>query len=63
MRIEFNDHIGWIRLLYPKVYLDRFGYSLEVTPFETYGYFATRGVADMLPKYYSVLFDESGSNN
>ena len=59
IKIEYvlNDpvhpEVSWIKLIYPQVTLDKFGYPLEQVPFEVYGYWAQKGLADMLPKYYS----------
>ncbi len=47
-----NPETSWIKLLYPIVTLDKYGYSVEPLPFEVYGYWAHLGIADMLPKYY-----------
>lgn len=43
---------SWIKLLYGEAVLDQFGYTKEIVPFETHGYWAIKGLADMLPKYY-----------
>ena len=48
-----NPEVSWIRLLYPTVSLDKYGYPIETLPFEVYGYWTDQGMADMLPKYYS----------
>ena len=47
-----NPETSWIKLLYPSVTLDKYGYPVEALPFEVYGYWARLGIADMLPKYY-----------
>ena len=47
-----NPEVSWIRLLYPTVTLDKYGYPVEPLPFEVYGYWTNLGMADMLPKYY-----------
>ena len=48
-----NPEVSWIKLLYPAVTLDSYGYSVEPAPFKVYGYWTKFGVADMLPKYYA----------
>lgn len=45
---------SWIKLLYPQVTLDKFGYPLEQLPFEVHGNWARKGIADMLPKYFAL---------
>ncbi len=45
--------ISWIKLLFGEAVLDSLGYANEVMSIETHGYWASRGVADLLPKYYS----------
>lgn len=47
-----NPETSWIKLLYPFVTLDQYGYPIEALPFYVYGYWAKSGIADMLPKYY-----------
>jgi hypothetical protein len=49
-----HPEVSWIKLLYPQVTLDNFGYPIEPDPFEIYGFWAQKGLADMLPKYFSV---------
>jgi hypothetical protein len=44
---------SWIKLITPQVTLDKWGYPLETNPFKVYGFWAQRGVADMLPKYFT----------
>ena len=48
-----NPEVSWIKLTYPTVTLDSYGYPIEPLPFEIYGYWTHLGMADMLPKYYS----------
>ena len=48
-----NPEVSWIKLTYPTVTLDSYGYPVEALPFEVYGYWTQLGIADMLPKYYS----------
>ena len=43
---------SYFMLNYYEVNLDEFGYSYEIMPFKKSGYWATTGMADMLPKYY-----------
>ena len=50
-----NPQVSWIKLLYPTVTLDMYGYPVEPIPFEVYGYWTDMGMADMLPKYYSPI--------
>lgn len=45
--------ISWVKLLFGEAVLDSLGYATEVMSIETHGYWSTRGVADLLPKYYS----------
>lgn len=59
LKIEYvmNDpvhpEVSWIKLVYPQVTLDKYGYPVQQLPFEVYGHWAEKGFADMLPKYYS----------
>jgi CarboxypepD_reg-like domain len=48
-----NPEVSWIKLTYPVVTLDSYGYPIEPLPFLIYGYWTQLGMADMLPKYYS----------
>ncbi len=43
---------SWLKLLYGETVLDKFGYTKEIVPFETHGFWAVKGISDMLPKYY-----------
>jgi hypothetical protein len=49
-----HPDVSWIKLLYPQVTLDNFGYPIEPDPFEVYGVWAQKGLANMLPKYFSL---------
>jgi hypothetical protein len=59
LKVEYrlNDplhpEVSWIRLVTPQVTLDKWGYPLEREPFEIYGFWSQRGIADMLPKYFA----------
>lgn len=56
MESELNPRpISWISLIYDEATLDEYGYSVELVPFETRGYWASLGVADLLPKYFDVI--------
>ncbi len=48
-----KPQVSWLKLLYPTITLDKYGYPIEPLPFEVYGYWTESGMADMLPKYYS----------
>jgi len=48
-----NSETSYLRLTRHVVTLDEFGYPYEILPFEVYGYWATLGLANLLPKYYS----------
>jgi hypothetical protein len=59
--INFNEFMSfnparyqtsWLRLRRGQVTLDRYGYAQDFQPFEVYGYWATLGVADLLPRYF-----------
>lgn len=45
---------SWLRLRREQVTLDENGYAKEYQPFEVYGYWATLGVANILPRYYFI---------
>lgn len=49
-----KPQISWIKLSYPTVTIDQYGYPVEPLPFEVYGYWTDMGMADMLPKYYKL---------
>lgn len=49
-----HPEVSWIKLVYPQVTLDKYGYPVQQLPFEVYGYWAEKGLADMLPKYYLI---------
>lgn len=59
LKVEYvlNDpihpEISWIKLVNQQVTLDKFGYPMEQVPFEVYGFWAQKGLADMLPKYFT----------
>ncbi|MCX6151981.1 MAG: carboxypeptidase-like regulatory domain-containing protein [Ignavibacteriales bacterium] len=58
VRIVFDENISWLKLCYPEVTLDKFGNPEESMPFETYGYWATSGMADMLPNNFEIESEE-----
>ncbi len=43
---------SYFMLNYYEVNIDEYGYCYEILPFKKTGYWATTGMADMLPKYY-----------
>ncbi len=59
LRIEYkgsnykSTEISWIKLNYPNVVIDKFGYPFAPFAFEIYGDWAYSGIADLLPKYYN----------
>jgi hypothetical protein len=59
LKVEYtlNDplhpQVSWLKLVGQQVTLDKWGYPLERDPFEIYGFWSQRGVADMLPKYFT----------
>ena len=58
--IEYEREAGselettWMKLNYPEVTIDEFGYPEESMPFLTIGRWANLGLADWLPKYYKT---------
>jgi hypothetical protein len=46
-----QGRFSWLKLNYPEITLDSFGYPVEFNAIEVYGYWATMGVADLLPRY------------
>jgi hypothetical protein len=56
--IDFEDfRTSWLKLNYPSITIDKYGYPLEYGATTIYGYWAKLGVASFLPKYYG--FEES----
>jgi CarboxypepD_reg-like domain len=59
LRIEYdsdfynNTEISWIKLKFPNVLIDKFGYPIVALAFKIYGDWAYGGMANMLPKYYN----------
>ena len=59
LRIEYElgsrrgTEISWIKLNYPDVVLDKYGFPVAPYAFEIYGDWAYGGISDMLPKYYN----------
>lgn len=65
-KIEFQDYLrvnnqnikfdemrtSWIKLNYPSITLDEYGYPLEKNAITLLGYWSQLGVANFLPKYY-----------
>jgi hypothetical protein len=43
--------VSWLKLSYSRVSLDSSGYPRDINALEVYGYWATQGVADLLPMY------------
>jgi len=54
LRDPVHPEVSWMKLLYPQVTLDNFGFPIEPYPFDVYGFWALKGLADMLPKYFSL---------
>lgn len=58
--VEYHDEILYefqnsaMKLLYPIVTIDEYGYPLIPNAIQSAGYWSTLGVADMLPKYFDV---------
>jgi hypothetical protein len=52
-----NLRTSWLRLNYPSITVDKYGYPLETRAITLYGYWAELGIASFLPKYYG--FEES----
>ncbi len=55
-----NLRTSWLKLNYPSITIDKYGYPLEIRAITLYGYWAELGVASFLPKYYG--FEESKLN-
>ncbi len=56
--VDFEDlRTSWLKLNYPSITIDKYGYPLEDRATTIYGYWAKLGVASFLPKYYG--FEES----
>lgn len=47
-----NHDVSWIGLNYTDITLDEYGYPEEDNPYNIYGYWSTKGVADLLPKNF-----------
>jgi len=58
LRIEYDSdvyhktEISWLKLNFPNVLLDRFGYPVVALAFSIYGDWSYSGVSNLLPKYY-----------
>jgi hypothetical protein len=52
--IEFGETYmqSWIKLKYGKMTIDNYGYPVEDDAFIVHGYWATLGIADLLPRYF-----------
>ena len=52
--IEFGNTFmeSWIKLKFGEMTIDQYGYPVEDNAFIVHGYWATLGVADLLPKYF-----------
>jgi hypothetical protein len=57
--IEFGDTFqeSFLNLLYGQMTLDEYGYPVEDKAFKVNGYWATLGVADLLPRYFELKKD------
>ena len=55
---DFDLEVGeifqksWLKLKYGQMNIDEYGYPTEENAFIVHGYWATLGVADLLPRYY-----------
>ena len=47
---------SWLKLKYGQMTIDEYGYPMEENAFIAHGYWATLGIADLLPKYYQFNF-------
>ena len=45
---------SWLKLNFGEMTLDEYGYPVEENAFVVYGYWATLGIADLLPRYYEL---------
>lgn len=56
--IDFQDlRTSWLKLNYPSITIDKYGYPIENRAITLLGYWAELGIASFLPKYYG--FEES----
>jgi hypothetical protein len=61
LQIEFGENYqnSWIKLKYGEMNIDEYGYPIEDKAFLVYGYWATLGIADLLPRYYKFNNDSN----
>ena len=53
MCVVYNAiHISWIKLTGASVLIDAWGQPQEPNPFDLYGYWSVKGIADQLPMYF-----------
>ena len=53
--IDMKDsRLSWLRLNYPSITIDKYGYPLEDRAITIYGYWGELGVASFLPKYFGI---------
>lgn len=53
--IDMKDsRLSWLRLNYPTITIDKYGYPLEDRAITIYGHWAELGVASFLPKYFGI---------
>ena len=43
---------SWLKLRHKEMTIDEYAYPIVENNFIVYGYWATLGIADLLPKYY-----------
>lgn len=59
LRVEYDSdtnhktEVSWIKLSFPDVLVDKFGYEVVPYSITAFGYWAYSGFANMLPKYYN----------
>lgn len=58
LRIEYDSNtsykkeVSWVKLNFPDVLIDKFGYPVVALAFKVYGDWAHSGISNFLPKYY-----------
>ena len=53
--IDMKDsRLSWLRLNYPSITIDKYGYPLEDRAITIYGYWGELGIASFLPKYFTT---------
>jgi hypothetical protein len=45
-------YVSWIKLTGASVLVDEWGQPQEPNPFDLYGYWSEKGIADQLPMYF-----------